>query len=212
MNNIKATDLLMKIYEDVKKIKETVMLQSFQYNLILKKLNDLELSNKTNRTNKTNVEENVNSFMIKSTESLPVGNFKAVETAPNVNSSFFEDSKDEFTFKEIVDEEPVQKELGQKGLAQKIPVTQLVYTENNKPVAIATVEIKDSNGNVLHKTKTNSVGRWSALLFPGQYSIHFVRRYGKHLLEFDQSFEVDSEKRQVEILPPEKYRRQQSKE
>ena len=88
MNNIKATDLLMKIYEDVKKIKETVMLQSFQYNLILKKLNDLELSNKTNRTNKTNVEENVNSFMIKSTESLPVGNFKAVETAPNVNSSF----------------------------------------------------------------------------------------------------------------------------
>jgi len=204
MDKIKASELLLSILKEVKQLKQAVDLQTFQYNLILNKLNILTVG-VPNQNNKKTLELGT----VKATERLPIGELKPVEESPNQTENITElleqyqkDTEEEqFSFTEIEDEVVIKK-----GLGQKVPITQLVYTENNKPVAIASVEVIDQEGNII-KTKTNSVGRWSALVFPGKHKILLKRKYGKSVLEFEQSVDIDNSAKQTEILPPEPYRK-----
>lgn len=201
MDTVKASELLLKISLDVGKIKEMVKLQGYQYNLILKRLNELE-----NLGQKKPPPINSGGATVKATESIPLGTLSVPKEDIKVENKSISQVLKPAEPNKIVEVDDKKYSFDDR-MSQKVPITQLVYTENGKPVAIAAVELIDENGNIFEKLKTNSVGRWSALVYPGKYKVHLTRKYGTYLIEFEQEFEVTSGSTQIEILPPEQYRR-----
>lgn len=58
------------------------------------------------------------------------------------------------------------------GVVKPVPVQQKVIYPDGKNVILANVEIFDLNGKIVKKTKTNSAGKWNAVLVAGKYKVH----------------------------------------
>ena len=73
------------------------------------------------------------------------------------------------------------------------PVIQRVVDENGKSIFLADVEVLDSTGEQVHKTRTNGVGRWSASLTEGKYKvvIRKLESMTKERLESVQNIVID---------------------
>jgi len=226
MVEIKASELLLKISSDVEQLKEIIKLQSFQYTLLLQKLNILT----SNQESSTPKQEKVGSFEpvnvneSKSKLSLKDKLEKAKELLDNSKKetlkkeeikpeqyNFEKNSVDDIQFKvtQNAEDEPFSIGVPEEKpiITQQVPITQLVYTSGGKPVALGAVEVKDQKGKLVQNIKTNSMGRWSVLLKPGEYTIHFVRKYANEIIDYEQTFVVEPSPKQVELLPPEKFRR-----
>lgn len=73
-----------------------------------------------------------------------------------------------------------------------VPVIQRVVDKNGKSVFLADVEINDSNGKLVSKTRTNGTGKWMASLAVGTYKIIIKKRESmtKEKLESIQTIDV----------------------
>lgn len=59
---------------------------------------------------------------------------------------------------------------------KKVPVLQRITDHNGKDIFMADITITDSSsGEVVHKTKTNALGKWQAHLKPGPYRIDMAK-------------------------------------
>jgi murein DD-endopeptidase MepM/ murein hydrolase activator NlpD len=58
---------------------------------------------------------------------------------------------------------------------RKIPVIQRVTDHSGKDLFMADVRIINANKEVVAKVKTNPVGKWQALVPPGQYDVHILK-------------------------------------
>ena len=102
---------------------------------------------------------------------------------------------------------PEQMENKSSGGAN-VPVTQILYTPLGKPMTLANIEVIDPKGNIVQKTRTNSAGRWQALLTPGVYQTHITRRYNNKIIDFTQDIKIGpTSGGQLEILAPEEYQK-----
>lgn len=70
---------------------------------------------------------------------------------------------------------------------------QVVLKATDKPLLMANVEVFNTNGMVVKKTKTNQTGRWIAGLAPGSYSVHINKRKSAHNpdVEFREDIKVE---------------------
>jgi len=226
MIETKASEMLSQILAEVQSTKALIKLQNFQYTLILKKLNDLG-RNTVGQDIPTPITPG---GMVKAVEQPPplpvvtgtVPQQKRAEITPqepkifettvkidpakrsrvgqqpNVNSKDYDfgSKPEEFTTIDATNESFAQ-----------VPVTQVIYTSGGKPVAQAMVEIKTPDGNTVNNVKTNSGGRWQALLVPGKYVTHVLRKYNTETIEFEQPFEIGPSSKQIEVPAPPAFRK-----
>ncbi len=70
----------------------------------------------------------------------------------------------------------------------------VVFASNGKNLSLAPVEIFDSTNSLVKRTRTNTSGRWTAQLVPGQYRVHISKIGSKNKVIADMQFiiKVDS--------------------
>ena len=75
----------------------------------------------------------------------------------------------------------------------KIPITQRVVDKNGKSLFLADVEFFNEKSETVEKVKTNSVGKYQAQLFPGNYKVIIkkLEPLSKAQLESVQTISVD---------------------
>lgn len=90
---------------------------------------------------------------------------------------------------------------------KKIAVTQQVSFPDGDPVAFANIEITDSKGETIKRTKTNGNGTWLAPLVPGEYKVYLRKNMTEDSdrlpVEFNQNIEVPQSNRSIQLPPPE---------
>lgn len=71
----------------------------------------------------------------------------------------------------------------------------LVYKEDNKPIAMASVEVYKDNGNeglkAVKTAKTNATGKWTAALEPGEYLLKVMKKETSTKSRIDSQFEIE---------------------
>jgi hypothetical protein len=85
-----------------------------------------------------------------------------------------------------------------------IPVHQRILDKNGKSIFLADVEIMDlSNGQPIHKTRTNGTGKWMASLGVGAYRVTIRKQESlskdKTALEAIQDIQVDGQQSPLEL-------------
>lgn len=83
-----------------------------------------------------------------------------------------------------------------------VQLVQRVINKNNGSVFLAEVEIKSNkDGNIVHKTRTNGVGKWFGTLPPGEYKVTIKKKNasGRENIEISQNINVDGSKSLVEL-------------
>lgn len=76
----------------------------------------------------------------------------------------------------------------------KIATTQRITDNTGKAILLANVEITDKNsGSVVHKGRTDGVGKWHAVLPLGQYLVHITKSeaLNKAKIDVSQNLVVD---------------------
>jgi len=71
----------------------------------------------------------------------------------------------------VPNQQPAPKPQQTTGSDKKVPVIQRVSDQTGKDIFMSEILISDENGNEIHKTKTNAVGKWQAMLRPGKYIV-----------------------------------------
>lgn len=79
-------------------------------------------------------------------------------------------------------------------IEKKVPVMQRVSDHTGKDLFMSNVVITDESGAEVHKTKTNAVGKWQAILKPGNYKVAITKTDSttKKILEGNQDIVVPS--------------------
>lgn len=77
---------------------------------------------------------------------------------------------------------------------KKVPVIQRIADQTSKDIFMANVIILDHNGKEVHKTKTNAVGKWQAILKPGNYTVNINKTdtTTKKILQSSQNIIVNN--------------------
>ena len=89
------------------------------------------------------------------------------------------------------------------GSAGKVAVSQRLVDKNNKVIFLASVEIINKQTNeVALKTRTNSLGKWQAVLSPGIYSVNIAKSesMSKEKVQMNQEIRIDG-KNSTQELP-----------
>ncbi len=89
------------------------------------------------------------------------------------------------------------------GSAGKVAVSQRIVDKNNKVIFLASVEIINKQTNELAlKTRTNSMGKWQAVLPPGVYSVNIAKSesMSKEKVQMNQEIRIDG-KNSTQELP-----------
>ena len=80
-------------------------------------------------------------------------------------------------------------------------VTQRIIDKNQKSIFLAEIEVKSEDGTTVHKTRTNSIGKWNATLPPGKYRVSASKREtsNKQKVEIFQDIEIDGNKNMMQL-------------
>jgi hypothetical protein len=83
-----------------------------------------------------------------------------------------------------------------------VQVSQRIVDKNQKSVFLAEVEVKSLDGEVIHRTRTNSVGKWSGTLKSGKYRVSVSKKESsmKQKVDVSQDIELNSDKT-MNVLP-----------
>lgn len=92
----------------------------------------------------------------------------------------------------------IPAKLSEGAVAQ---VTQRIIDKNQKSIFLAEIEVKAQDGAIVHKTRTNSIGKWSATLPAGKYRISASKREtsNKQKIEIFQDIEIDGSKNMLQL-------------
>lgn len=91
----------------------------------------------------------------------------------------------------------------ENGSAGKVAVSQRLVDKNNKVIFLASVEIINKVTNeVALKTRTNSMGKWQAVLAPGTYTVNIAKSesMSKEKVQMNQEIRIDG-KNSTQELP-----------
>ncbi len=214
-NNRKATDVLLSIESKLESLLNHHKSQDLNLKILSNKINSfidslpsLLESSKSNKApqQKITVEavDTSRNIEVKSElplyiENNPTGNRRVSRDHQEDKSDFkdYDLQKNSNSFPEISNKKENPQETN-----FVVQVTQRVTDKNQKSVFLAEVEVKDLSGNVIHKTRTNSVGKWSGTIKPGNYRIFINKKESsmKQKIEVSQDVNLDSSKSMV-ILP-----------
>jgi hypothetical protein len=91
----------------------------------------------------------------------------------------------------------------ESGPAGKVAVSQRLVDKNNKVIFLASVEvINKATNEVALKTRTNSMGKWQAVLAPGIYTVNIAKSesMSKEKVQMNQEIRIDG-KNSTQELP-----------
>ena len=183
----KATDILLSIENEVKTLSRAVSTVSLAQTLSLDKLNrvynyihklELELAEaeKAAQTGSSqiglpsgtpNTPIETSNQPIINIDTNPVGTRRTARVEnpqPQVPQPMFVDRPEK--------QEEVQSEQSSE---RKVPVVQRITDQTGKDLFMADIRVVDSNDRVVHRMKTNAVGKWQAHLVPGVYDVHISK-------------------------------------
>ena len=109
---------------------------------------------------------------------------------------------DDFTFTNIEQTASSEKESTVESLSNnKVAVQQQIVYNDGKSICLASVEIFDSNNKSIKKLKTNAMGKWMAVLMPGNYTVKVTKsgNNNKHRVELSNSFSVLTSEKFIEL-------------
>jgi len=89
---------------------------------------------------------------------------------------------------------------------KKITVSQQILLPSGKGVLLASVEISDSEGNIIKQTRTNAKGRWMAPLNAGEYMVYILKRPNETLkvpIELKYKITIPESEKPLELPTPE---------
>jgi len=99
---------------------------------------------------------------------------------------------------------PSRGQRGPKPKGPKASVSQTLSNGNN-PLFLASIEVLDSNDELVSQTRTNPKGRWLMALTPGDYQVHVVKRFppdsGKSSIDTTYQISVPVSDKPVELDP-----------
>lgn len=190
MAEIKVSDIILDIQKKVTEIQNTQKMYDYQLKLIISNFNKFFEAQK-NEPQETTQEKKQRLMTIKKTSEELNNNIKKIEL-PKLN----EEEEDEIDFK-------VQTVGNFDTNEKKSPVSQKVTSGNGEPVVGALVMIKDQNNKFL-TIKTNTNGKWQALLPVGKYKVTVgtLPHTDGPRIQYDQTFEVTTTDRPLEITAP----------
>jgi hypothetical protein len=100
----------------------------------------------------------------------------------NTNSLKNTEKEEEFTFVQVNNDIPIS--------TRKVAVQQRIMYADGKNICLASVELKDVNGNVVKKMRTNAMGKWISALDPGKYFVHIRKAANKSNQDVEMNFEI----------------------
>ncbi len=202
-NTRKATDVLISIESKLEALLNYHKSQDLNLKILSNKLNSL-----TEALPKAleNIKEKPPSpkFIVEMADSPHVEKISSeknlqIETSPTgIRRTSRDFQEDNFT---DYDQKVETKKIAPIADGKIVQVTQRVVDKNQKSIFLADVEIKNVNGEVVQKIKTNSVGKWSTNLEPGQYRVNVYKRENasRQKINISQDISVDSVK-SIQIL------------
>lgn len=203
-NEIKVSDILLDIQKRIINLEGVLKLHDYQLKLIVSNFNKFFESQKNQpvKSEENGREESLQEkkqrlMTIKKTNDQlmeTVQNVKKIELPKSLNPLEQEEEQIEFKIQSIGN-------FG--GNDKKAPVSQKVVDKNGKPISGALVMIKDTNNRAL-TIKTNTNGKWQALLPLGKYNttVGVTPSANGGGVQYEQSFEVNTVDRPLEIPTP----------
>ena len=92
------------------------------------------------------------------------------------------EEKEDFDFTQVVSTPPVS--------GRKVAVQQRITYPDGKNICLANVELKSSNGEVIKKLRTNAMGKWIAVLEPGNYTVSIMKSANKNNQDVELTFPI----------------------
>lgn len=156
----KATDILLSIEQQVALLNGKVNLYEHNGKLVLDRLNKLLIYVEGAQKEEAQVAQ------------------EAIDNAPVPSippEQVVEIAKEPLSPRRGGRQEVVQTQQSSSS-DKKIPVIQRITDHMGKDIFMADITITDSTTETIaHKTKTNALGKWQALLKPGHYKVDMVK-------------------------------------
>ena len=187
MDSRKASDILLSIEQKLDQLLLVITANDLTMKVIANKLQNLIDKNQNiSATTIDNLlptvsvlspekeEIDINSEFNIQEEKNPSGIRRTSRSSSDAPESFFNENK-------------IHKNVS------KIPITQRVVDKNGKSLFLANVEFFNEKSESIEQVKTNSVGKYQAQLFPGNYKVIIkkIEPLSKTQLECVQTITVD---------------------
>ena len=187
MDSRKASDILLSIEQKLDQLLLVITANDLTMKVIANKLQNLIDKNQNiSATTIDNLlptvsvlspekeEIDINSEFNIQEEKNPSGIRRTSRSSSDAPESFFNENK-------------IHKNVS------KIPITQRVVDKNGKSLFLANVEFFNEKSESIEQVKTNSVGKYQAQLFPGNYKVLIkkIEPLSKTQLECVQTITVD---------------------
>jgi len=207
-NTRKATDVLISIESKLESLLNHHKSQDLNLKILSNKLNTL-VDALPKLIEATKEKPAPPKFTVEIADSAPQltkinsdSNIK-LEVTPQSDRRASRDSDDyfrDYDDKSLVIEKKIEAPVN-KVTDKIVQVTQRIIDKNQKSIFLADVEIKSLGGDFSQKAKTNSVGKWSANLSPGQYRVSISKRESntRQKIDVTQDISVD-ENKSIQIL------------
>lgn len=173
MEEKKITEVIQEIKTEVSEILAFIKNMDFKYTLLLDRFNKLVTQVTQKEVVIPNKIQPVHDSEITFPEYQSVQKKTVLEQTPSLKS------KIKLALEQARQDQP---ELSKNSNSQyletqirQIPTQQRINYSDGKPVFMATVEIFDSNQNLVKQTKTNQVGKWLASLGTGEYIVKVTK-------------------------------------
>lgn len=194
-DNKKASEVILEIKEQVSFLTKLVASQDNNIKLILKKLNSLEAQPVKKTISNKNIENTASPISSPVVENKFLSGSDAIAAKikhaeeQNANSAFERAAMQAGIDIDSIPERPGLSEaktfsgqmrgrrVDRESKDSPISITQLVTDEFGKPLAIASIQITDKLGNPVKSTRSNTKGRWTIPLMPGDYNVHILKKY-----------------------------------
>lgn len=228
MSEKKASEIILELRDQVKHLTRLVSNQDNNIKIILKKLNNLELSKPSPKVSDYYISENSSSEPRKSESKFLKGNealeakaeharqqtsqFEVmaqqagVESEPSLGSNGTRSNHLVLSETKEFSGQVRGRRVDRESKQNPISVTQLVLGHDGKPLPLATVRITNRLGQTVKSSRSNTKGRWSAPLIPGEYNISISKNKNspnKKPVEMEFSVQViDNGTGKMEIPSP----------
>ncbi len=212
-NNRKATDVLLSIENKLEELLNHHRSQDLNLKILSNKLNNfLDLVPKMMQPVKEAQPQQPPKFTVEIADSAPVPikvapsikieqdsdpvGFRRTSRPETFENKFQKQQDVEFTEYESPKVEKTKPANVKIEDLSSVQVTQRVIDKKQKSIFLAEVEVKTLDGEIAHKTRTNSVGKWSASLKPGKYRVSVSKKESslKQKVDLFQDIELKSDR------------------
>jgi len=197
---MKSSELLQEVYNKLVNLEKLFKLSDYKQTLIIKKINEMNFNEqKSTNNNLIDLVKPKGPGKVVTPDLMPDALELELKTKKNKLMSISK-SKD-------VDKHYDNEDLTDNENSPKFPVTQKLTGSNGKALTQTEIVVKNMNGGMIKRIKSNSSGRWQIMLSVGKYIVEVSGKDMKETISYTQSFEVKQSTTPILLPMPEMYKR-----